>query len=385
MRALPCPTRRGSRTAWSAALALSFAVLLTACVQTPEPEEDPAAPEVPVLRLRGAGASMPAPVYTRWSRQYYDLTQVRIEYRATGSLPGIEAIRAGRVDFAATDIPLDNTELERDGLLQFPIVVGGVVPVVHLPGIEAGDLTLSTGLLANIYLGRVTTWDDPAIAALNPDLDLPHTEIIPIHRDDASGTTWSLTHSLASSSQAWADTIGSGRTVVWPVGIGAKDNQQVLDFVRQFKHTLAYVELAQSERKGLAWASIYFHDDEILPTLDSLAAAAHGEYGVLDDALRLRARGAASEGGWPFIAASYVLMRRNQTDPERARALLDFFDWAYSDGRPVARNLSYVTVSAGDVEIVRAAWAAQIRASGLPVWAPPPPPEPPPSQEETTP
>jgi phosphate transport system substrate-binding protein len=346
-----------------------------ACAERPEPgplagptESAPA----PRLRLRGAGASFPAPVYDRWAASYAAQEQVRVGYRQVGSRAGIEAVQQGRVDFGTTDIPLDPEELETSGLVQFPVVVGGLVPVVNLPGVGPGELVLDLPLLADIYRGAVTRWDDPAIAALNVDLPLPSERILAIHRDDPSGPTWILTRNLALASPAWERALGSGATIAWPGGIAARDNRQALDFVTHFERTIAYVELSHALRNELSWVALRQADGQLVePSLESFTRAAEGQFGAPDEAFRFNTAEAGVEGGWPFTSASYALVRSEVADPARAHALLDFFDWTWTEGRELTRELDYVPLPRELVPSIRELLSEGILDGGMPFWTPP--------------
>jgi phosphate transport system substrate-binding protein len=365
---------------------MAHTTALVACAdrQEPGPAASPteSAP-APKLRLRGAGASFPAAIYGRWGSLYGTRTNVRVEYRQLGSQAGIEALRLGRTDFGATDIPLEPAALEAAGLVQVPVVVGGVVPVVNLPGIGPGDLVLDTALLSDIYRGEVTRWNDQAITAMNPDLKLPDQRILAIHRDDPSGTTWVFTRNLAAGSAAWERALGHGPTITWPDGIGARDNQQVVDFVVQFEQTIAYVELTHALRNDLAWVSLRLPDGRtIQPGLESFARAAEGQFADPADDLRLPTDTASAHGGWPLTSASYAVVRANQADPTRARALLDFLDWTWTEGRELARELGYVPLPSELVGPVRAQLAREVLVGGEPVWSPGPGPADEPSSPE---
>jgi phosphate transport system substrate-binding protein len=356
-------------------LALGTTIALMACAERPEPNPAAGPTEsapAPLLRLRGAGASLPAPVYSRWAAAYAAEARVRVEYRQVGSRAGIEAVQQGRVDFGATDIPLDPEALEESGLLQFPVVVGGLVPVVNLPGVGPGDLVLDLPLLADIYRGAVTRWDDPAITALNPELELPSEAILAVHQDEPSGTTWILTHNLAQASPTWARSIGYGDSVAWPRGIGARNNQQALDFVNHFERTLAFVELTRAIRNELSWVSLRQPDGNVVqPSAESFARAAEGWFGSPDEAFRFDTAQAGTSEGWPFTNASYALIRADTSDPARARALLDFFDWTWTRGRSITLEFDYVPLTPELLPSLRELLAEGVTDDGAPVWSPP--------------
>jgi phosphate transport system substrate-binding protein len=250
--------------------------------------------------------------------------------------------------------------------------VGGVVPVVNIPGVAPGELQLDLPLLADIYRGTVTHWSDPAIAALNPELTLPDERILAIHREDPSGTTWVFTRGLAAASPAWAQAQGHGATVTWPAGIGATSNQQVLDFVGQFERTIAYVELTHALNGGLSWTALRGSDGRrLIPGLEGFAAAAQGQLGPQAENFLFPSELAGGEQAWPFTGASYALLRRDQSDPDRSRALLDFFAWTHQGGRESAEILSYLPLPEHLVHPLRVSLAEAIRVDGEPVWAAP--------------
>lgn len=328
--------------------------------------------------IKGAGASFPRPVYTRWSLRHLDDAGTRVSYRSVGSTHGIEAITEGRVDFGATDIPLPADELEAAGLVQFPMIVGSVVPVVHLPGIGPGELVLSPPLLADIFHGQVPRWDNPRIVELNPDLDLPEREIVVVHRDDPSGTAWMFTRFLSDVSDGWRAQVGYGETVSWPTGVGARCNDQVAEFVDQFRFTIGFVEFSFALENELAWTGLLTGTDQVVqPSHETIGEAAAAGLWSTDGGLRFSPPPSLDEG-WPVVGASYVLVRREQADLNRAEALLEFFHWAYTDGAPLARELEYVPVPAEQTLEVEAGWAREITYRGQPVWEAPAeaPPEP---------
>lgn len=370
-------------------LALGALIHTVGCFDRPEPtpQANPteSAPP-PSLDLTGAGASFPAPVYAGWTRAHAAQTAQRVLYRQVGSIAGIAALREGRVDFGATDIPIEPAELEDGGLLQFPVVVGGVVPVVNLPGISPGELVLAPTLIADIYAGTVTRWDDPAIVALNPELALPDQAILPLHRQDPSGTTWIFTRKLAQCSPTWARAVGYGQLVQWPTGIAARDNVQVLDFVAQFERTIAYVEFAHAQQHDLSWVTLQLADGErVRPSTSSFTVAAEGAFGFTAEHFDFDTAQAGTDGGWPFTGASYALIRADQPDAARARALLEFFTWTQDQGHAIALDLDYVPIPAELLPFIQQRWVRSVRVAGEPAWALAPPPSEEPEEPPTPP
>lgn len=304
----------------------------------------------------GAGASFPAPVVQRWAAAYERAAGAHVEYASVGSVEGLRRVARGAVDFAVSDLPLTPAELDAAGLLQFPLVVGGVVPVVRLPGVAPHDLKLSADLLAGIFLGRIIRWSDPLLKARNPDVALPDIPIVPVHRSDGSGTTYLFTSYLTAADTEWRDAVGAGTTVAWPAGRGADGNEGVAASVRDIPGAIGYVEYAYGLEAGLApvrlrnRAGVWVRADESA----FRAAASHARWDRPNFAELLVDR--PDPGCWPVVGASYVLVRRDGADGARAR-IERFFEWTYRDGATIAGEAHYVPLD-DDALIarIRAAW-----------------------------
>jgi len=320
------------------------------------------AADIPANNIRGAGATFPYPVYARWGAEYQRGTGVAVAYEPVGSGAGVAALERGAVDFGATDVPLAADELQRLGAMQFPTVIGGVVPVVDLAGIKPGQLRLSGPVLADIYLGKLTKWNAPAIAALNPGLSLPSSHITVVHRADASGTTHLFSDFLARSSVPWRMAVGVGRTLAWPSGVAdvaAAGNEGVAASVQRTRAAIGYVEYAYAAQHHLATASLRNHDGQFVPpSRESFEAAAvqarwHTEADLTQPLLDL-----PGPGTWPIVSATFVLLPRQA---QRTRDVIRFFDWALAHGQPFAVELSYVPLPDTAVRLVRQSWADRVR------------------------
>ena len=320
----------------------------------------------------GAGATFPAPLYTRWAEDYRPVAGVSVNYQGISSGGGVQQILAKTVDFAATDKPLAPAELGPPGLYQFPTVVGGVTPVVNLPGVGPGQLKLTGPLLGDIYLGAISRWNDPRIAALNPGLKLPPDPITVVHRRFASGSTFLFTSYLSLANADWRAKVGSGDTVTWPTGVAEWGNGGVAGAVQQTVGAIGYVEYVYAKQGNLADVQLQNHDGVfVAPAASSFAAAAAGvDWGRLagNDVALLDRPGA---GAWPITGATFILVYRQPPKPEKTRQVLAFFDWAYAHGDAAAANLDFVPLPQAAKELVRKQWAATIKdASGQPVFKP---------------
>ncbi len=318
--------------------------------------------------ISGAGATFPYPVYSKWADAYKKQTGVGLNYQSIGSGGGIKQIKAKTVTFGASDMPLKPDELEQSGLVQFPMIIGGVVPVVHIAGVGAGQITLDGPTIASIYMGEITQWNDAKIAKLNPKLKLPATAIAPIYRSDGSGTNFLFTDYLSKSSPKFKDAIGSATSVQWPVGIGAKGNEGVANMTTQTEGAIGYVEYAYAKQNKMANAQMINKAGKtVTPKAEAFQAAAgaadwehaQGYYLILTDQ-----PGAAS---WPITGASFILMYKEPSDPAAAAEALKFFDWAYKNGAPMAAELDYVPLPASLIKQVRVTWKASIK--GAPAMA----------------
>lgn len=312
--------------------------------------------------ITGAGASFPAPLYAKWASDYHQASQVRINYQSVGSGAGLRQIEKKTVDFGASDIPLKDEDLAAKGLLQFPTVVGGIVPVVNISGVEPGALRLSGQVLADIYLGKITQWSDDAIKALNPGLNLPAEAIAVVRRADGSGTTFGFTNYLSQVSEEWKSKVGEGSAVKWPVGLGGKGNEGVAAFVSRLGYSIGYVEYAYAKQNKIAYVQMQNRDGKFVhPGEASFQAAAAGAdwersfYQILNNQ--------SGEQAWPIASATYILMHAKQDSADKAT--LRFFDWAYQNGDQAASSLDYVTLPAEVKDMVRKQWTNSLKdASG---------------------
>jgi phosphate transport system substrate-binding protein len=319
--------------------------------------------------ITGAGATFPYPLYAKWANAYKQQTGVGLNYQSIGSGGGIRQINAKTVDFGASDMPLKPDALQKAGLVQFPTVMGGVVPVIHLNGIKPGDIRLTGAVLADIYLGKVKKWNDPALTALNPDVKLPGQAITVVHRSDGSGTTFIFTNYLIKVSPEWKSKVGNDVSVKWPAGVGGKGNEGVASYVQRINGAIGYVEYAYALQNTLTYAMLRNRDGSFVkPDAKSFQAAAAGAdwnnapglYMILTDE-----PGAAS---WPITGATFILMHKTQEKPETARQVLKFFDWAYANGDQMAEQLDYVPIPDSVVELIKSEWKTQIKDSqGKPV------------------
>ena len=320
--------------------------------------------------LNGAGATFPFPVYSKWAYTYHKDTGVKLNYQAIGSGGGIRQIKARTVDFGASDAPLKPAELDKFGLMQFPMIMGGVVPVVHIAGIKAGQLKLTASNLADIYLGKITKWDDARITSNNAGLSLPHQDISVVHRADGSGTTWIFTNYLTRISPEWADKVGNAKAVSWPVGLGGKGNQGVAAFVSKVAGSIGYVEYAYALQNHMASVLLRNHDGNfVAPTSANFQAAAAGADWTHAKGYYMVLTNQPGANSWPITGASFILMYRIQANPSQAREVLKFFAWSYKNGGKAAEVLDYVPMPKAVVKMVENTWKKVLRdRSGNPVW-----------------
>ena len=313
--------------------------------------------------VTGAGATFPAPIYATWADAYHKATGARINYQSVGSGAGIQQIRARTVDFGASDMPLKDEDLAKDGLVQFPTVIGGVVPVVNVKGVAAGQLKLTGQVLGDIYLGKVTRWNDPALAALNPGAALPDAAIAVVRRADGSGTSFIFTNYLSKVNAEWKARVGEGTAVNWPTGAGGKGNEGVAAYVQRLPNSIGYVEYAYAKQNRMAHVQLKNAAGRfVAPDEKSFKAAAAGaDWSRSFHQLLTEQPGAYA---WPISGATYILMHKAPDKPERAAAALKFFDWAYAQGDAMAGELDYVPLPATLKAMVRKLWSEQIRGAG---------------------
>jgi phosphate transport system substrate-binding protein len=320
--------------------------------------------------ITGAGATFPYPIYAKWAEAYKAKTGVAMNYQSIGSGGGIAQIKAKTVDFGASDMPLKPEDLQKDGLMQFPAVIGGVVPVVNLEGIAPGALRFNGPVLADIYLGRIRKWNDKPIADLNPGVKLPDGPITVVRRSDGSGTTFLWTDYLSKVSAEWKSRVGAGTAVAWPEGVGGKGNEGVAAYVQRIKGSIGYVEYAYAKRNRMAHAAVQNREGQFVqPDDDTFQAAAAfadwknapGFYQILTDQ--------PGKQSWPISGASFILMHQKQDKPASAVEVMKFFDWALKSGQKMASELDYVPMPDPVVKVIADAWKAQIKdAGGKALW-----------------
>jgi phosphate transport system substrate-binding protein len=318
--------------------------------------------------VTGAGATFPAPLYAKWADAYAKATGTKINYQSVGSGAGLRQIRGKTVDFGASDVPLTDAELQKDGLVQFPMVIGGVVPVVNIKGVEPGKLRLTGPVLADIYLGKLTKWNDPAIVALNPGLTLPDSAIAVVRRADGSGTSFIFTNYLSKVSPEWKTKPGEGAAVEWPTGVGGKGNEGVSAFVQRLPNSIGYVEYVYAKQNKMSYASLqnasgaYVLPDDL--TFKAAAAGAEWQksfYQILTNQ--------PAKDAWPITGATFIMMHAAQEKPQQGNASLKFFDWAYKNGDTMAQDLDYVSLPDSLKALVRQQWTKILDGSGKPVLA----------------
>lgn len=319
--------------------------------------------------ISGAGASFPYPIYAKWADAYHKATGNRMNYQSIGSGGGIKQIKAKTVDFGASDAPLTPDELKEAGLMQWPMVMGGVVPVVNLDGIEPGELKLTNELLADLFLGKITSWDDEAIAELNPSLDLPSRRVTTVYRSDGSGTTFNFTNYLAKVSEEWKNEVGVGKAVAWPTGVSGKGNEGVASYVGRINGGIGYVEYAYALQNDLAHVQLRNRDGNwVNPGSDTFQAAAAGAEWEQAEGMYLVLTNQPGANSWPITAGTFILMHTEQDDPQAARNALDFFRWAFENGDQMADELHYVAMPESVVDYIEQRWENELTdTSGQPV------------------
>ncbi len=312
--------------------------------------------------VTGAGASFPAPLYAKWADAYYKATGAKINYQSVGSGAGMKQIRGKTVDFGASDAPLKDDELAADGLLQFPTVIGGVIPVVNIKGVAPGQMKLNGQVLGDIYLGKITKWNDPALTKLNPGVALPEAEIAVVRRADGSGTSFIFTNYLSKVNADWKSSVGEGTAVKWPTGTGGKGNEGVATFVTRLPNSIGYVEYAYVKQNKMTYTMLQNKAGNFVGPDDSnfKAAAAGADwnksfYQILTDQ--------PGKDAWPITGATFIMMHKAQDKPEQATQSLKFFDWAYANGDAMSTELDYVPLPDAVKALVRKQWE-QIKDSG---------------------
>jgi phosphate transport system substrate-binding protein len=319
-------------------------------------------------QITGAGATFPAPIYAKWAEAYKAASGVALNYQAIGSGGGIKQIQAKTVDFGASDDPLSGDELSKSGLVQFPAVIGGVVPVVNLAGVKPGEMKLTGTVLADIFRGQVKTWNDPAIAQLNPGVKLPATAITLVYRSDSSGTTYVFTDYLAQVSPAFKAAPGAGKTVNWPAGLGGRGNAGVAANVTKIDGAIGYVEYAYAKQNKMIHTAMVNRDGKVVQPDDlTFAAAANRVDWKSEPGFGVNLNNQPGAEAWPITSASFILMYRAAGDAKRSAEALKFFRWALNNGQKLAVDLDYVALPPSVVKLIEASWNDIRDASGKPV------------------
>jgi phosphate transport system substrate-binding protein len=312
--------------------------------------------------ITGAGATFPYPIYAKWADAYKKATGTGLNYQSIGSGGGIKQIQSKTVDFGASDMPLKPADLDKDGLMQFPTVVGGDVPVINLSGVKAGEMKLTGPVLADIFLGKIVKWNDPAIVALNRGLKLTDKDITVVHRSDGSGTTFIWVNYLSKVSNEWKDKVGEGTSVNWPAGVGGKGNEGVASYVQRIDGAIGYVEYAYALQNKMNHALVQNRDGNfVVPNIDSFRAAAAGAQWDKAPGNYLILTDQAGKNAWPISGATFILVYKTQEKPEQAKEVLKFFDWAYTSGDKMAMDLDYVPLPDSVVKMIQAQWKTQIK------------------------
>ena len=319
--------------------------------------------------ISGAGATFPYPIYAKWAEAYKQKTGIGLNYQSIGSGGGIKQIKAATVTFGASDMPLKPEDVKAAGLVQFPMIIGGVVPVANIPGVKPGQLVLDGATIASIYLGEISKWNDPRIRGLNPKVALPDQAIAPIYRSDGSGTNFLFTNYLSQTNPEFASKIGANTSVQWPVGIGAKGNEGVAAMTNQTSGAIGYVEYAYAKQNKMTYALMKNRDGKLVsPDAKAFQAAAANADWAKSDNYYLILTNQPGAQSWPITGASFILMYRQVKDAAAAGEALKFFGWAYANGAPMAQELDYVPLPATLVKQVEQTWRTAIMAGGKPVW-----------------
>ncbi len=318
--------------------------------------------------ITGAGATFPFPIYAKWAADYKAVSGNAVNYQSIGSGGGVQQITAKTVDFGATDDPMSGEQLDKIGLMQFPAVIGGTVPVINVQGIEPGQLKLTGPVLADIFLGKIKMWNEAPIQSLNPELKLPAAAIIVVHRSDGSGTTFGWTNYLAKVSPDWKDKVGEGKAVKWPAGQGGKGNEGVAAYVKQLKNSIGYVEYAYAKQNKLAWTQLRNQAGHFVqPEQKSFAAAAANAKWESVPGMGVVLTEQPGADSWPVTSATFILVYKEQAKPENGKATIAFFDWAFNKGDKTAADLDYVPLPKALTDQIQAAWRTTLKADGKPL------------------
>ena len=307
--------------------------------------------------ITGAGATFPYPIYAKWADAYKKATGVAMNYQSIGSGGGIKQITGKTVDFGASDMPMKGEDLDKAGLIQFPAIIGGVVPVYNIKGIDSGKLKITGEVLANIYLGRIKVWNDPAITSINPGITLPAEAITVVARSDGSGTTFIFVNYLSKISAEWKSTVGEGTSVKWPTGVGGKGNEGVASYVGRLNGSIGYVEYAYAKQNKLAVAQMQNRDRQwVLPDDLTFKAAAAGAEWTRTPGMGVILTDQPGKATWPMSGASFILMHVKQDKPDQGRAVIRFFDWAFKNGAAMADELDYVPIPDAVIPHIQTQW-----------------------------
>ena len=318
--------------------------------------------------ITGAGSTFIYPVFAKWADTYKSTTGTGLNYQSIGSGGGIKQVEAKTVTFGATDKPLSDDELAKNGLVQFPMVMGGIVPIFNVEGVKPGELVLDAPTLAGIFMGKITKWNDAAIAAINPSLKLPSTPIVVVHRSDGSGTTFNFTDYLGKGSKDWADQIGSDTAVEWPVGVGAKGSEGVANTVKQTAGAIGYDEYAYAAQNNLSYADMKNAAGKVVaPSLDTFASAAANADWAGAKNFHVVITNQPGDNSWPIAASTWVLIHAQPDNAAAAGEALKFFDWAYKNGKDQAKALDYVSIPDNVVALIEKSWSG-ITSGGKPVF-----------------
>jgi phosphate transport system substrate-binding protein len=319
--------------------------------------------------ISGAGATFPYPIYAKWADAYKKLTGIGLNYQSIGSGGGIKQIKAKTVTFGASDMPLKPDDLKAAGLLQFPMIIGGVVPVVNIKGVGPGKLLLDGATVASIYLGEITKWDDPPIKRLNPGLTLPSTAIAPVYRSDGSGTNFLFSDYLSKESPKFQSSIGASTSVQWPIGIGAKGNEGVANMTAQTDGAIGYVEYAYAKQNKMAFSLLTNKSGtRVAPNAESFQAAASNADWAAADSYYLVLTDQPGAKSWPITGASFILVYKEPSDPAQVKEALKFFAWAYKEGASMASELDYVPLPPALITQVKKTWSTEITTAGHSLW-----------------
>jgi phosphate transport system substrate-binding protein len=327
------------------------------------------APSVQAAEITGAGASFPAPIYAKWADAYQTATGNKVNYQSIGSGGGIKQIIAKTVDFGASDKPLSQADLDKDDLMQFPTVIGGVVPVVNFPGVKPGELKLTGAVLADIYLGKIVKWNDKAIVDLNPKVSLPDQAIAVVRRADGSGTSFIFTNYLSKVSEDWKSKVGEGTAPNWPIGLGGKGNEGVSAFVQRIQGAIGYVEYVYAKQNKLVYTEVQNAAGAYVEPDDTSFKAAAAGVDWTKSAFGEILTNQPAKDAWPITGATFVIVHKTQDKPEQGKEVLKFFEWGYKNGGKMATELDFVPLPDGLIKLIHSAWDQVKDGSGKPVWS----------------